>query len=435
MLRRLFAAFSIFLLLQFSACGVVEDRGAESSGEEWRDLLAGGKSPAHRDSPNLTQNGLNQLFAEQFSVTQVTINGQKYPPLPTTNIDSYTLSTGVSAVYSPSAVLSPYLANVLLAAGESIHCQSATVARDSIFLALGGNGVNFNFHSHFVEPASYVCSRDKELWPSGTVFQVNDPSILLRTINGVEYLYMLYTSAVWKTLKTDARGTRTCGEIGIVVASVNDGIRTIFRNDHLLRPTASDCYTRIVPKLVDGVMKDVDVGLNGYSRPEFKEESTGTYSVVFDADGRAASIPLTGFDTLSPTKIEFLGVNGVADILGLKIANFDVLLLGFLSNNVPVAQRGLRYTSSPYGKNQWATFRTGLTNVRTTCPHGWDCSGHASPGLMVTPKSYGCRGYMYFAGGEANTGEAAKIKLYESISLAVGVQPSNALGNALCGWR
>lgn len=323
-----------------------------------------------------------------------------YPPY-TSTIPLPNNSTGTAVVagdYSQAVVYSQQQHKYYMFFGASVLCTNQAAYRDSIALAESTDGMHFTFSRYLLEPQN-VCTTPSSSWAVGKVFQYNDPSALLTTVGGQEYVYTAYTVAVWDP-NVNPQGY---GNIGMAAFSVDaSGPTLTYQNDNYLTPDFTHC---------PGV---------GFARPSLEWAPEGTM-LWFDNNqsSRICKIPVTNVQQLSAVTVVDAGTAG-GNVEIYRLGNYDVLLADGGTG------QGIQYQYAPAGTTQWSA----LKQLSPISGQGWDSGNHGGGELLVNPDT--CQAHFYFAGVKT---ASAPGRLYDSIDIASTDTNSSLLGKVLCKAR
>jgi hypothetical protein len=172
------------------------------------------------------------------------------------------------------------------------------VYRDSIAYAHSPDGITrWRFLGYVIEPfpEPNVQSQPSDRWPTGTVYQLNDPTIVLRG----DKLHIAYTSVLWRYPPAPAgKEQRETGCIGLATFRIGPRFRLNLqrRDDRWL-----------VPRL--------DGPIASCSRPELMARSDRTTTMWFDCDGTLCWIPVSSFSSkLSILNAKRTELHGALDV-------------------------------------------------------------------------------------------------------------------------
>ncbi len=305
----------------------------------------------------------------------------------------------VQADYSQAVVYSPQQRKYYMFFGVSLSCTNHAEAPDSIALAESTDGVHFAFARYLIEPQG-ACTTPSSSWPTGKVFQYNDPSALLTTIGGQEYVYVSYTVGVWDP-SVNPLGYGNIGMAAFLIGT--NGPALTYKNDTYLTPDFTHC-----PGF-------------GFSRPSLEWTPAGTmlWFDNFNSNNRICKIPVTNTQQLSAVNVVDAGTTGL-NIEAYRFGNFDVLLTD------GGAGQGVQYKYAPAGTTQWSAQK----QLSPLSGQGWDSGNQGGGAFLVNPDT--CKANFYFAGVKP---PSATGRSYDSIDIGSTDVNSPVLGKALCRER
>ncbi len=207
----------------------------------------------------------------------------------------------IHGVYSPAVCRTA--TGYYMFFGVSIHFNiHHDVYRDSIAYAHSPDGItNWKFIDYILEPFpdKSIQHKHRDTWPTGTLYQVNDPSVLIQD----DRLFIAYTSVKWKyPFIHRGNGPSEIGCIGLATFRIQPPFRLtmIDRNDTWLEPT------RTSP-------------ISTCSRPEFLLQEDGSLTLWFDSSGTLCSIPNSQLSSsLKIDRATSTNLSGAVDVFILQ---------------------------------------------------------------------------------------------------------------------